>query len=674
MSLKRYERISKDLEDDRLITCDLGVWFRLERVSSNYGFQRKMASLFQNVIFRDLKVLRRGGDTFYRAVLNKWNLSKLLSSPNLGSFGEDYTIAVNGLHVNEEEGDGEVEEPETPLKLVEQYKKVEDNVLQIDLKKSSEKNGAMARGVHTYNLLCNFTEVENILVHFNIAFDDVEALIKPTPAIPSLLVALKKNLSDWVKETDVRRDPLLLYQPAPQSERMGRTQIWAHAVLEDNQFDRRVTIEGIYKRASIAEIVHTLNYNGDVLTKPQPLTWKGSDIPNGDLMVNMKLYREMNFIIIKGEAFKVSYARQEKQCSHCYSFSHKNFECERWEADGRTLLFDFYKKWQKQVGFKEFQPLNSNPEGELPKTPLQKKPTGDEEEENHTPKSPEHQTTVVPQKTQSERKDDDSAKIVADKDNSNPGTLLEEFGVKYNLHGTNAKSPGHQANLDKVKLLGSVQRKLFEEEDIHKSLRSNVESISTIEGALQETQEKDKPEENTKVRSEEAKTSKEDQHDSLLSEGAIKGLYKGTAKDKDQQGKSPKGKEKPEGLEEVPKPEEDEDKALERQNKAADVKEGTTEEAKKRKHGSSATKLTPENKKVHVNEKPVLIKEIKKMEEEATKKDLTEVKKKVLKSRLETYLNSKKDEIKRMSDDDQLEHERIESNIRSSLDKKQTKA
>ena len=105
-----------------------------------------------------------------------------------------------------------------------------------------------------------------------------------------------------------------------------------------------------------------------------------------------------------------------------------------------------------------------------------------------------------------------------------------------------------------------------------------------------------------------------------------------------------------------------------------DVKEGTTEEAKKRKHGSSATKLTPENKKLHVNEKPVLIKEIKKMEEEATKKDLTEVKKKVLKSRLETHLNSKKDEIKRMSDDDQLEHERIEANIRSSLDKKQTKA
>ena len=141
--------------------------------------------------------------------------------------------------------------------------------------------------------------------------EDVDALIKPTPAIPSLLVVLKKNVEDWLKEADVRRDPYLLYQPAPQSERMGRTQIWAHITLEDNQFDRRVTIEGIFKRVSNEEIMHTLKYHGEILSEPKPVTWKGTDFPNGDLVVNMRIHNEFTFIMIKGEAYKVSYAKQD---------------------------------------------------------------------------------------------------------------------------------------------------------------------------------------------------------------------------------------------------------------------------------------------------------------------------------------------------------------------------
>ena len=161
---RRYKHIANDLQGDQMITCDLGVWFRLERVSSSYSLQRKMVSLFPGVDFHDLKVLRKGGDTFYRAVLSKTNLTMLLSSPNLGSFGHDYEIAINSFYVNDEE-DSELDTagPETPLKAVEKHKKVDDNVLQIDLKKSSEKNSQPARGVLTYNLLCDFTEIENIL-------------------------------------------------------------------------------------------------------------------------------------------------------------------------------------------------------------------------------------------------------------------------------------------------------------------------------------------------------------------------------------------------------------------------------------------------------------------------------------------------------------------------------
>ena len=572
MNYQRFNHISKSLGDDQLVTVDLGIWFRLEKINSNYGFQRKMTSLFPEVNFCDLKVSRRGGDTYHRAILNTRNLSKLINSPNLGTFGDDYSIGINGVHINEEEeGEEGADIPDTPLKAVEENKKVEDNVLQIDLRKSSEKNGPMARGVHTYNLLSNFTEVESILTHFNIALEDVEALIKPTPAIPSLLVGLKKNLTDWVKENDVRRDPFLLYDPSPQSERMGRSQIWAHAVLEDNQYERRVTIEGIYKRVSEAEIVYNLSYNGDVLTKPQPATWKGTDLPNGDLVVNMRLKMEMNFIIIKGEAFKVSYAKQERQCSHCFSFCHKNYECEKWETDARTLMFDYYKKWQKQVGYKDFQPLKQDSEAEALLTPSQQKLTDNEV-------SPA--TIGISNK---ERKEDKTAKEGPDKDNYNPEILLEEFSSKYELKDTSTfdlKPPDPKVNPGKENTHGSTIRKLFEDEDV--------------------TQETDKMEEM--------------QRDAGVRE-----------------------------------------------------EDAGTEEGKKRKHGDSATKVSPDKKKAHTDEKPDLVKEMKKMEEEATKKDLTSVKKKVLKSRLESHINTKKDEIKRLPDSHQREHEQIEKNIRSSL-------
>ena len=657
MDFKRYKYISKDLEDDRLITCDLGIWFRLERVSSSYGFQRKMTSLFQEVDFLDLKVLRRGGDTLYRATLNKRNFTKFLDSENLGIFGDDYSIIVNGFHLNEDEGgDIDATGPETPLKAVEKHRKVDDNVLQIDLKKSAEKNGPMARGVLTYNLLCDFTEVDNIMTHFNISMEDVDALIKPTPAIPSLLVVLKKNVEDWLKEADVRRDPYLLYQPAPQSERMGRTQIWAHVVLEDNQFDRRVTIEGIYKRVSNAEITHTLSYNGEILSTPQPLMWKGSDLPNGDLVVNMRLQTEMNFIIIKGEAYKVSYAKQERQCSHCFSFRHKNFECDRWETDSRTLLFDYYKKWQRQVDFKEFQPLRAEMEGADTKTPIQPKRLSKADDDETDP-----EIVAVP-----------------DKDNLNPEPLLKEFGDKYNTKGTGLRSPDTDQKTDNNKKLGSVQRQLFADNN-----------SNTNEG------EKEDPEEGVQVA-----VHKEGEQAAAYDEEGLEVAQKEgiemSAVDNEVKPKLATSESRPRSEEEKLKdnmvPDEDTVKPASltksaplgqepvktlasgddgnKKLKQSEEYEETSEKDKKRKHENSSTKLTPENKKSNVNEKPELLKELKKMEKEAKQKDLTEVKKKVLKSRLEGFLNSNNDKMKRLQGEDRLELEQLEAKLRSLLEKK----
>ena len=66
-----------------------------------------------------------------------------------------------------------------------------------------------------------------------------------------------------------------------------------------------------------------------------------------------------------------------------------------------------------------------------------------------------------------------------------------------------------------------------------------------------------------------------------------------------------------------------------------------------------------------MNENLQLLKELKKIEMDATKKDLTGVKKKVLKSRLDDLINCNKDVVKRMKDEDRGEFEQIETHIRS---------
>ena len=495
---------------------------------------------------------------------------------------------------------------------------MEDNVLQIDLKKSSDKNGPPARRVLTYNLLCDFTEIENILDHFNIGMEDVEALIKPTPAIPSLLIVLKEKLSEWIKEKEIRREPYLLYQPAPQSERMGRTQIWAHITLEDNQFDRRVTIEGIFKRVSNEEIMHTLKYHGEILSEPKPVTWKGTDFPNGDLVVNMRIHNEFTFIMIKGEPYKASYAKQEKNCNHCFSWNHRSPECQRWDADVRTLMFDYYQKWQRQVGFKEFQPLKDY-QADDKKTP-QKLPEG-----NTIPARPQKQDTEkqdgdeeLPIVTQNAAEDNEAH----DKDDLNPGALLDEFGTKYNQQGINQKFslPAHATEKKQTE---HAQRRLFEEDPDQGARDPVQEAASTNEREGEEGVSKERPGKNEKEPGESKKEKEPNQGEKTMS-----------------------------STEDAKKDEE------------------SAEDGKKRKHdGISATKLTPESKKVHVNENQQLLKELEKIEKDATKKDLTGVKKKILKRRLDELITSKKEVIKRMQEDDRGVIEQTESRIRSFVER-----
>ena len=57
------------------------------------------------------------------------------------------------------------------------------------------------------------------------------------------------------------------------------------------------------------------------------------------------------------------------------------------------------------------------------------------------------------------------------------------------------------------------------------------------------------------------------------------------------------------------------------------------------------------------------------MEKDISKKDLSEVKKKVLKSGLEEYLTSYDDEIKKLQGEERLNFKRTETTIRSFLEK-----
>ena len=680
LDIRKFEWMAKNLDGDCLVTCDMGVWFRLEKINSNQSFHRKLSALFQGIFFHDCKVIRRAGRTHYRIIIDKTNLVNLLESRNLGDFEEDYSLTVEGFHVNQEaDGEPQIVTPETPIKEVSQDKEIGENILKIDLRKSEDKNGPLARGVQTYNLMSDFTEIENVLEHFGVDLERVNALVKPTPAIPTLLVELKTKLSDWIANTDARRDPYLVYKPAPQSERMGRTQIWAHAVLEDNQTERRVIVEGVYQRVSVEELLHTLRYNGEVLSAPKPLKWKGSEIANGDMVVMMKLTREMNVIILKGEPFKVSYAKQERQCSHCWSFSHKNNECGHWDTDARTLLLDFYKRWQREVGFEEYNPL--------------KVAQSQVNEESNLLKSQKDQLSS-----------NFSQNFTGDMDDILPVKLLSEFGHKYTTNasrswskdqcrtdkeieavnapreeGKTAHSSGILKSNGKRTSAERAKKKLTFDEEIYSGDGNEDKESKTantgraevtagekntvageetdkreLEDEIAEAQEKNSRKEENQQKEDEGNSELQAQNRQATSAQEEKEETK--EEEKQPQGKKDEKEKKiihTEAKEDVGKVEEDaakdtttssaeEKDPLERRHEVlTDELIPTKEEAKKRKHEEkSKTNLTPEKKKVVVEAKRDVVKEIRKMEKDSANMEISDVKKRVLKTRLDSLMNN----------------------------------
>ena len=210
---------------------------------------------------------------------------------------------------------------------------------------------------------------------------------------------------------------------------------------------------------------------------------------------------------------------------------------------------------------------------------------------------------------------------VKDKDDINPAKLLNEYNTKYNLEAT---------RLEEATLLGQTQRRLFqdeisdpEEEEKDTPKGEHLGGTESLKSMGQEEEGMCKVV--TLVEGEEGDM------ENLKSVHQEKGgLDKVVTPGKEKAGvvvvessKNVDQKDDGGGLNELV------EDVMGLDSEEAKTKEGSSDEAKKRKHGSS-TKLTPDNKKIHVNskDKTELLKELKKIEHDVTKKELTEVKKK----------------------------------------------
>ena len=84
-NINRFHYMEKGIREDQILTIDLSIWFRLERVNSNFSLKRKMKSIFQSVRFKECTVLRRavqcwattGWEPFYGIDKKKLLMSRI---------------------------------------------------------------------------------------------------------------------------------------------------------------------------------------------------------------------------------------------------------------------------------------------------------------------------------------------------------------------------------------------------------------------------------------------------------------------------------------------------------------------------------------------------------------------------------------------------------------------
>ena len=361
---ERSETWEEVIPYNSTFTVELNVKFRGEEIKTTDQLGFKLDKLFgREVWFKDVNVSRPRAYFVFQVVLDSKNLLALVKHENFGKFEGDYTVELISYKFNKT-GSGTVEEVEdTPLKRFEGFaaREGEEKELVITMRRGSNPSDAPAKGMQTFRILTELAEVTKILKHFNL-IGKVTRVSKATPAIPTLAIALKLNLEDVIDT--LNEEPMLVYNPSPQSRDTGSTELWAHLRLNKNQLTKRVTIEGIFGRASIEEIRHKLSYHGKIRGELTATTWTRDEdeemvnVENGDLSLNMDIVYELNYLIMGRTAYRVNYQGQHIQCNYCYSWDHVARSC--WRRDERRddLLRSYYEKWKRQMNFQKMEDLS----------------------------------------------------------------------------------------------------------------------------------------------------------------------------------------------------------------------------------------------------------------------------------------------------------------------------
>jgi len=352
------------IPEDCWFTADLVIEFRGEVVRTGQQLRTKLDTLFgQDVIFTDMGVSRSGTFFRYQVVLDSVNLAKLTSHDNYGRFEGDYTVEIMRYRFNRTE-EGTVERDlESPLKRMTKapVRAGQEKELVITMRRGPNPTDAPARGMQSFRILTEMTEVKKILGHFNL-LGRVTRVTKATPVIPTLVIGLEQNVEE-VKDS-IEELPLRVYNPSPQSRFSGSTELWAHLRIDKDQFAKRVTIEGVKGRANLDEIRHKLSYHGEIKAELAPGVWTRvegeelANVENGDLVFMVDIIYELNFIITGRTAFKVSYQGQAQQCNICYSWDHVARECTRKDERRDDLMKSYHEKWKRQMNYQKIDELD----------------------------------------------------------------------------------------------------------------------------------------------------------------------------------------------------------------------------------------------------------------------------------------------------------------------------
>ena len=339
--------LEEALKNDDLYILDLKLDRSWEPIRSEAQLSYKMNSLFKGICIRDATVINFEDNIFHQIVVDKPNFLEIIRHRNYGD--QDDCVGINDFVVY-----GADDDDENVLKKIRTSTSIDGlgKEITVTIRRGNDPMDSPARGLQTYNIMAEQKTVIKILKHFKID-DKITRVTKCTPARPFLSIGLTEPLL----LDDQYKHPCLIFDPEPSET--DSSQLWAHLHSTREDQPKRMIIEGIYGVVDLKEVEHRLNYQGDILSNLEPLTWNDdgedclSGIPNGNIKLDINLKYEINFIIFGKDAFRVSYPGQAQCCSVCFSWQHRASECDRKQEGRDKLRREYLQKWKKIVNFRE---------------------------------------------------------------------------------------------------------------------------------------------------------------------------------------------------------------------------------------------------------------------------------------------------------------------------------